>query len=158
MIFTRQYISTSPCKPSPAPHTPGHILHSEPHLRYNDQNWVCKVVISHNLASMIKNKFVMSKFQCHQQGKARIQAAPATLAVNGHGFTVKNFMMEFTSQYITTSPTSSCKPGPPHTPGHIIDSDPHLSCIEQNLVCELKISMLPTGQGQGPANSIYPGR
>jgi hypothetical protein len=36
---------------------------------------------------------------------------------------------------------------PPHTPGHIIDWDPNLGNIDQNLVCELKISMSPIMQG-----------
>jgi hypothetical protein len=155
MIFTRQYISTSPCKPGPPPHTQGHILHSEPHLRNNDQNWVCKVKISHhNLASMIKNKFVMSKFQCHLQGKARVQAAPATLAVNGHGFTVKFLWLN--SHLNILQPALASQP-PHHTLGHIIDWDPHLSYIDQNLVCKLKISMSPSRQGQGPTSSSHPG-
>jgi hypothetical protein len=95
MKLTPQYITTSPtstCKPAPPPYTPSHILDLEPPLRNNDQNEVCKVKISHhNLASMIKIKFGKSKFQCHLQSKARVQPAPTTLAVNGHGFTVRFF-------------------------------------------------------------------
>jgi hypothetical protein len=48
------------------------------------------------------------------------------------------------NQYLQAAP-------PPHTLGHIIDWDPNLSYIDQNLVCELKISMSPTRQGQGLA-------
>jgi hypothetical protein len=41
--------------------------------------------------------------------------------------------MIFIHQYISTSPTSTCKPGPPfHIPGHIIDSKPHLSFLDKN--------------------------
>jgi hypothetical protein len=58
MIFTRQYISTSPtstCKPGPPFHIPGHII---------DQN--------HTLASLIKIKLENLKFQSHLQGKAKV--------------------------------------------------------------------------------------
>jgi hypothetical protein len=38
---------------------------------------------------LIKVKLENSEPQFHLQGKAWIQPAPATLAVNGHGFTMK---------------------------------------------------------------------
>jgi hypothetical protein len=43
----------------------------------------------HTLASLIKVKLENSESQFHLQGKAWVQPAPATLAVNGHGFTMK---------------------------------------------------------------------
>jgi hypothetical protein len=43
----------------------------------------------HSLASLIKYKLENSESQFHLQGKAWVQPAPATLAVNGHGFIVK---------------------------------------------------------------------
>jgi hypothetical protein len=60
----------------------------------------------------MKIKIENLKFQCHLQGKARVNPAPATLAVNGHGFFCEIFMMEFTPQYITTN---TCMPPSPLT-------------------------------------------
>jgi hypothetical protein len=75
MIFTRQYISTSPtstCKPgSPLTHQ------------------ATLLVQIHTLASLIKFKLEYSESQFHLQGKAKVQPAPATVVVNGHGFIVK---------------------------------------------------------------------
>jgi hypothetical protein len=39
----------------------------------------------------MKIKIENLKFQCHLQGKGKVLAAPATLAVNGHGFTLNIF-------------------------------------------------------------------
>jgi hypothetical protein len=69
--------------------------------------------------------------------------------------------MKLTPQYITiyNQPNSTCKPAPPpHSQGHIIDLDPQVSYIDQNLVCKLKISMSPTRQGQGLVSSSHPDR
>jgi hypothetical protein len=44
---------------------------------------------NHTLATLIKMKMENFLFQCHFQGKAKVLAAPATLAVNGLGFTMK---------------------------------------------------------------------
>jgi hypothetical protein len=108
----------------------------------------------HTLASLIKFKLENSESQFHLQGKARVQPALATLAVNGHGFTVKFLWLD--SHLNILQPALSSQ-APLHTPGHIIDWDPNLSYIDQNLVCELKISMSPTRQGQELASSTHPG-
>jgi hypothetical protein len=76
MQFTPQYIITSPistCKQGP------------PTLTHQAASWIQ----NHTLASLIKFKLENSESQFHLQGKARVQPALATLAVNGHGFTVK---------------------------------------------------------------------
>jgi hypothetical protein len=144
MQFTPQYIITSPistCKQGP------------PTLTHQAALWVQ----NHTLASLIKFKLENSESQFHLQGKARVQPAPTILAVNGHGFTLNIFQRY--SQLNTLQPVLASQPPPrPHTPGHIIDWNPNLSYIDQNLVCELKISMSPTRQGQGLASSYHLGR
>jgi hypothetical protein len=83
-------------------------------------------------------------FQCYFQGKAKVLAALATLAVNGHGLSVK--FLWWNSHLNTLQLALESLPHP-HTLGHIIDWDPSLGYIDQNLVCELKISMSPTREG-----------
>jgi hypothetical protein len=43
----------------------------------------------HILASLIKFKLENSESQVYLKSKAKVNPAPATLAVNSHGFTVK---------------------------------------------------------------------
>jgi hypothetical protein len=47
------------------------------------------LIQNHTLASLVKIKMENLIFQCHFQGKAKVLAAPTTLAVNGHGLSVK---------------------------------------------------------------------
>jgi hypothetical protein len=78
MQFTPQYIITSPistCKQGP------------PTLTHQAASWIQ----NHTLASLIKFELENSESQSHLQGKARVQPAPAILAVNGHGFTLNIF-------------------------------------------------------------------
>jgi hypothetical protein len=91
MIFTPHYITTSTCKPAPP------LTHQATLL-----------IQIHILASLIKFKLENSESQVYLQGKARVNPAPATLAVNGHGFTVKFLWIIHTSihynQYLQASP------------------------------------------------------
>jgi hypothetical protein len=72
MIFTTYYITTNTCKPPPL------LTHQATLL-----------IQIHILASLIKFNLENSEYQVYLQGKDRVNPAPATLAVNGHGFTVK---------------------------------------------------------------------
>jgi hypothetical protein len=49
-------------------------------------------------------------------------------------FYLKLLFIIFIHQYISTSPTRTCKQGPPfQIPGHIIDSEPHLTFLVKKL-------------------------
>jgi hypothetical protein len=48
---------------------------------------------NHTLASLMKIKIENLKFQCHLQVKARVNPAPTTVAVNGHGITLTIFQL-----------------------------------------------------------------
>jgi hypothetical protein len=64
----------------------------------------------HTLASLIKFKLEYSESQFHLQGKARVQPAPATLAINGHGFTMKFLWLD--SHLNILQPTLASQPPP----------------------------------------------
>jgi hypothetical protein len=99
------------------------------------------------------------EFQCHLQGKARVNPAPATLAVNGHGITLTIFHL-FSHPYTfhPAHPPLASPPPPPHIPGHIIYSEPHLSYLDKNENGKFLISMSLPRQGQGLGSSSHPGR
>jgi hypothetical protein len=72
------------------------------------------------------------KFQCHLQGKARVQSAPATLAVNGHGFILNIF--HWYSHPITLQTTlTSQTPPPTHQATLLIQIHILASLIKFNL-------------------------
>jgi hypothetical protein len=79
----------------------------------------------------MKIKIENLKFQCHLHGKARVNPAPATLAVNGHGITLTIFHL-FSPPYTfhLAHPTLASQP-PHHIPGDIIDSNPHLRFLDK---------------------------
>jgi hypothetical protein len=80
----------------------------------------------------MKIKIENLKFQCHLQGKARVNPAPATLAVNGHGFTVK--FLWWNSHLNTLQPALAGHPPPSHTrPHHRLGSKPWLHWPEFSL-------------------------
>jgi hypothetical protein len=116
MRFTLQYIKTNTSKPPPPPLTHQATL----------------LIEIHTLASLIKFKLENSESQVYLQGKAKVNPAPATLAVNGHGFTLNIFQL-FSHLYTfhLAHPTLASQ-APPHIPGHIIDSEPHLSFLNKN--------------------------
>jgi hypothetical protein len=61
----------------------------------------------------MKIKIENLKFQCHLQGNARVQPAPATLGVNGHGITLTIFHL-FSHPYTfhPAHPTLASQPPP----------------------------------------------
>jgi hypothetical protein len=87
----------------------------------------------HTLASLIKFKLENSKSQFYLQGKVKVQLAPATLAVNGHGFMVKFSWLD--SHLNILQPALSSQPPPPsHTrPHHRLRSKPYLHWPEFNV-------------------------
>jgi hypothetical protein len=116
MRFSLQYNETSTCKPVPPPLTHQATL----------------LIEIHTLASLIKFILENSESQVYLQGKARVNPASATLAVNGHGFTLNIFQL-FSHLYTfhPAHPTLASQ-APPHILGHIIDSEPHLSFLDKN--------------------------
>jgi hypothetical protein len=112
--FTLQYIKTNTCKAAPP------LTHQ-----------VTILIEIHTLASFIKFKLENYESRVYLQSKARVNPAPAALADNGHDFTLNIFQL-FSQPYIfhPAHPTLTSQP-PPHIPGHIIDSEPHLRFLDK---------------------------
>jgi hypothetical protein len=67
----------------------------------------------------MKIKIENLKLQCHLQGMAKVNPAPATLAVNGHGITLTIFQL-FSQPYTfhPAHPTLASQPPPSHSRPH----------------------------------------